>query len=268
MKAKLLICVLAVTFVFTAYSCSNKQKTESETNEETIIAEPDNDIEVTPPEEDVPEETFTIEAVDLGLSVLWANANLGANGLYETGDYFAWGESITKSSYTLDNYFDYFIEVKDGGHVHRGFKLFNKAGQSLVGTEYDTAHNILGGNWRMPTSDEYNELITKCSIKDAFLKDEDGNPLRDEDGNIPLNYEYVEVVGPNGKAIVFPYGGYKEGDDYIKHEGCYWTASMYNREREYDNAMAACLGNYLRGPMVVGPRCRGYGYNIRAVMDR
>lgn len=266
MKVKFIACALTAFLVFAVSSCSNKQKSESEPTDEEVIAEPDEDMEVLNPEADIPEEGFTIEAVDLGLSVLWANANIGANGIYEKGDYYAWGESSTKSSYTLDNYFDYYIEVKEGGYVHRGFKQFNKAGLSLIGTEYDTAHNIMGGNWRMPTSDEYNELITKCELTATNLKNENGNPLKDEEGNILLNY--VEVVGPNGQKIVFPFGGRKEADDYIKREGFYWTANMFNREHDMENAMAACLGSYMRGPMAINKRNKGLGFNVRAVMDR
>lgn len=266
MKVKLIACALTAFFVFAVSSCSYKQKSDSEPTDEEVIAEPDEDMEVLNPEADIPEEGFTIEAVDLGLSVLWANANIGANGIYEKGDYYAWGESATKSSYTLDNYFDYYIEVKDGGYVHRGFKQFNKAGLSLLGTDYDTAHNIMGGNWRMPTSDEYNELITKCELTATNLKNENGNPLKDEEGNIVLSY--VEVVGPNGNKIIFPSGGRKEADEYIKREGFYWTANMFNRESDMENAMAACLGSYMRGPMALNKRNKGLGFNIRAVMDR
>ena len=266
MKVKLLTCALTALFVFAVSSCSNKQKSDSEPTDEEVIAEPDEDMEVLNPEADIPDEGFTIEAVDLGLSVLWANANIGANGIYEKGDYYAWGESSTKSSYTLDNYFDYYIEVKEGGYVHRGFKQFNKAGQSLIGTEYDTAHNIMGGNWRMPTSDEYNELISKCKLTSTYLKNENGNPLKDEEGNIVLSY--VEAVGPNGKKIIFPHGGHKEVDDYDKSEGFYWTANMFNRESDMENAMAACLGKYMRGPMILYTKNKGLGFNIRAVKDR
>lgn len=42
--------------------------------------------------------------VDLGLSVLWATCNLGADDEYESGSYFSWGETQEKGSYTSDNY--------------------------------------------------------------------------------------------------------------------------------------------------------------------
>ena len=44
------------------------------------------------------------EFVDLGLSVKWASCNIGAEIPYEFGDYYAWGETETKETYTFDNY--------------------------------------------------------------------------------------------------------------------------------------------------------------------
>ncbi|MGM9816741.1 MAG: hypothetical protein ACI304_06750, partial [Lepagella sp.] len=43
------------------------------------------------------------EWVDLGLSVKWATKNVGATSPSDYGDYYAWGETSTKSSYTEDN---------------------------------------------------------------------------------------------------------------------------------------------------------------------
>jgi hypothetical protein len=40
------------------------------------------------------------EYVDLGLSVLWATCNVGAEKPEEYGDYFAWGEVVPKEEYT------------------------------------------------------------------------------------------------------------------------------------------------------------------------
>ena len=44
--------------------------------------------------------------VDLGLSVKWATKNVGASSPSDYGDYFAWGETHPKSSYTWSNCFD------------------------------------------------------------------------------------------------------------------------------------------------------------------
>ncbi len=44
------------------------------------------------------------EYVDLGLSVKWATCNVGATKPEEYGNYYAWGETTTKSSYAESNY--------------------------------------------------------------------------------------------------------------------------------------------------------------------
>ena len=52
--------------------------------------------------------TGTIEGhgyVDRGLSVKWATQNVGASSPSDYGGYYAWGETETKSSYDLSNYF-------------------------------------------------------------------------------------------------------------------------------------------------------------------
>ena len=44
------------------------------------------------------------ECVDLGLSVKWATCNVGADSPEDYGDYFAWGETSTKSEFTYETY--------------------------------------------------------------------------------------------------------------------------------------------------------------------
>ena len=89
--------------------------------------------------------------VDLGLpsGTLWAAGNIGAEQPWETGKYFAWGETI---GYTEDN-------------VSSGKRSFNSVGYTAsiisgdLTLEQDAARANLGGNWQMPTTDYYQELI-------------------------------------------------------------------------------------------------------------
>ena len=108
--------------------------------------------------------TFEIhEYIDLGLSVKWATCNIGANQPEDVGNYFAWGETEPKVNFNLENY-----------------KWYNKTSSTLTkyctNSEYgivdnkrkldlndDAAHVNWGGNWRMPTTSELNELINKCT---------------------------------------------------------------------------------------------------------
>ena len=86
------------------------------------------------------------EWVDLGLSVKWATCNVGATNPEEYGDYFAWGETRTKSEYTDSNCTSYGKSWGDiGGDSSR-----------------DAATASWGGSWRMPTPAEFQELKDNC----------------------------------------------------------------------------------------------------------
>ena len=79
------------------------------------------------------------EYVDLGLpsGVLWATCNVGANTPESYGDYFAWGETHPKSTYSWSNY---------------------------QFTEDDVATANWGTDWRMPTREEFEELCNNTSV--------------------------------------------------------------------------------------------------------
>ena len=53
---------------------------------------------------DPPTPTGNMELVDLGLSVKWANMNMGATANSGQGGYYAWGETATKSKYSWATY--------------------------------------------------------------------------------------------------------------------------------------------------------------------
>lgn len=86
------------------------------------------------------------ESVDLGLSVRWATCNLGAGAPSEYGDAFAWGETSTKEGYWLANC------------QTAGRQLDDITGQA----PYDAARALWGGQWRVPTQAEVEELLNEC----------------------------------------------------------------------------------------------------------
>ena len=88
--------------------------------------------------------------VDLGLSVMWATCNVGANTPEEYGDYYAWGEVETKESYEPNNY----------KFVNGGSAVNDK---NTLDIENDVAHKEWGGKWRMPSREEFDELIQNCT---------------------------------------------------------------------------------------------------------
>lgn len=133
-----------------------------------------------------PDPTVSAGAViDLGLSVYWCSCNVGAEAPEEYGDYFAWGETKTKSNYNKNKY----------SYYDSNTAQYVDIGENICGTEYDAATVNLGGDWRMPTYKEMNELIDMCNWEWSQINGNNG---------------YV-VTGPNGNSIFLPAAGYYSG---------------------------------------------------------
>lgn len=93
------------------------------------------------------------EYVDLGLSVLWATCNLGASDKNSAGDFYLFGNKKYRES-MQDK------EIKD----HLAMMLtVSETHNTICGTSYDAARQNWGSKWRMPSSDELDELINLCT---------------------------------------------------------------------------------------------------------
>ncbi len=97
-------------------------------------------------------------AVDLGLSVKWADRDLGTDNMDERAPCYAWGQLVSYGTY---------FNLEEGNK----YKYWNPAdgsyidiGDDISGTEYDVATYLLGGKWRMPTKAEVEELLT-CALE-------------------------------------------------------------------------------------------------------
>ena len=160
------------------------------------------------------------EMVDLGLSVKWATHNIGASSPEEYGDYFAWGEISTKSDYSLSTYkwTDPSIGLTKYNDDQNDGILDNK---SQLDPDDDVAHVYLGGSWRMPTEDEFQELIDKCTW---VLTNRNG-----VNGYVITS----KLLGYTNRSIFLPAAGYYEGTrkrdlDYDV-SCCYWALSIWKR---------------------------------------
>ena len=139
-------------------------------------------------------------AVDLGLSVKWSKMNMGADhpSVNFVGSYYAWGDTTDLGKWGgIDKYWPQSKPMPK---------------QSISGTSIDFAHLRWGGKWRIPTLDEWQELIDRCKWR--FRNAGDGAA------------GYV-VTGPNGNSIFLPCAGLS--DDGINMTdvgrfGYYWTA--------------------------------------------
>ena len=95
--------------------------------------------------------------VDLGLGVLWAETNIGAESAVDDGYYFAWGETDTptKSTYTATNY-------KYGTSYNNMTKYNTDDKKTVLEKEDDAAYVNWGSSCRMPTKDEFEDLANNC----------------------------------------------------------------------------------------------------------
>lgn len=133
-------------------------------------------IEVTAPKYESKKENGH-DYVDLGLSVNWATLNIGASRSWETGDSFAWGETETKPTYTQDNYKYYQGREKLGKYeVIANLTKYIPSrtygtpdNKTKLDSEDDVAHLVWGGDWRMPTQNEWKELFSNTFIRKLNL---------------------------------------------------------------------------------------------------
>ena len=109
---------------------------------------------------------FEAEYVDLGLSVCWATCNMGASTPYEYGGLYAWGELNTKSSYVWSTYRycngTQTSQTKYNSYSDYGYNGFVDYKTKLEPID-DIARVMWGEEWRMPTIEEFEELINNCT---------------------------------------------------------------------------------------------------------
>lgn len=172
------------------------------------------------------------EWVDLGLpsGLKWATCNVGAANPEDSGNYYAWGETKTKSSYTDDNkVWEYWSE--QGGN-----------------TSCDAATANWGGNWRMPTQEECRELIDNCTWTWTSLNGHNG----------------YKVTGPSGQSLFLPAAGYYSNMlRSVGESGGYWS-STHNDGEGGDSAADSM--NLAEDYINIGYEYCYFGQSVRPVL--
>ena len=178
-------------------------------------------------------------AIDLGLSVLWSDINLGATTPESFGEYFAWGETKPKEQYSKDNYM----------HYDHSMNQYLDIGEDISGTKYDAAHVNLGNGWRMPTRTELQELIKNCEWE--WVKS--GNTLG------------YKITGKNGNYIFLPAGGRILYSTVSSQNE--WTEYWSSSERQKYKGDAYLLVENGYNPTVISSD-KIYGVPIRPVKSK
>ena len=171
----------------------------------------------------------TMEYVDLGLpsGLKWAKCNLGASKPSDYGDFYAWGEIATKTTWAV---WEFYKWMQSGQSEWKYITKYTIADGETEAIWYDSSGNFIGDNittlvaaddaatqqlgspWRMPTVDEINELLDKCTWTWTTQNGVNGH----------------QVDGPNGNAIFLPATGYIS-DLFIINRGdlgYYWSSSL------------------------------------------
>lgn len=163
-----------------------------------------------------------LDSVDLGLpsGIKWATVNFGASENTPAGELYT-ASGIVGARPTLDD------------------------NEDIVNLTWGIPHNE---DWRMPTSEEFQELIDKCTWK------REGNLFR--------------VTGPNNKYIYLPATSvWKDGKYLESAAGYYWTSDVVEGINDAKYVYFDASGAKATSKKV-GNMERGWGMAIRAVCGK
>ena len=182
------------------------------------------------------------QAIDLGLSVKWAPMNVGAARPEDFGDYFAWGEVESKSSYTWNTYKWCGSGSTDYGHPSlkkycTNYKQGSVDDRIVLEAEDDAATANWGEHWRMPTKAEWEELCDNCIWTQTKQ-------------NLVIGYLVTSKL--NGNSIFLP-------KKYLDNEiGAYWSSSLFPSSSSFAYVLST-------GSISVNNAHRYIGLSIRPI---
>ena len=193
-----------------------------------------------PPIPDIPS-----NAIDLGLSIRWADCNLGASAPEEYGGFFAWGETEQKEDYSWTSYKWY------NGSENSMTKYNSEDNKTMLDPEDDAAHVILGGNWRMPTYGEWMELFDYCNWTWTTQNGVEGYRVTSK------------KQGFTDKYIFLPGAGFKEDSGWYWESfyGGYWISSL-------KDANSAMMIDFTSDMFFLSHRTRRDGLSVRPVYEQ
>ena len=183
------------------------------------------------------------EYVDLGLSVKWATCNVGATTPEGYGNYYAWGETTTKETYSSSNSVTYGLstsELQSQGYIDSNRNLT---------AQYDAATANWGGDWRMPTYTEYGELLYYCTWTWTTQNGVNGFKVTSKTNG---NYIFLPAAGRRDRSSLDDAGSL----------GNYWISMPYHTD-EVSAALTFNSSSYHS----IGWLSRYFGLSVRPVLE-
>jgi hypothetical protein len=154
----------------------------------------------------------------------WATRNIGANEPWESGYYFWWGDTV---GYKRENdkwgacdgsSSNFSFEKSNAPTSGKDISTLKSEGwitaEGVLAPEYDAAKKHWGGDWRMPTKQEFDDLKNKCDWTWTTMNGVNGYVVRGRG-------DY------SSDSIFFPCAGYGDGtslDYYAGDNGYYWSS--------------------------------------------
>lgn len=176
-------------------------------------------------------EILSHEYVDLGLpsGTLWATCNVGASSPTDYGNYYMYGMGAKT------------YDVSDT--PYQGM-------EDPLPEEYDTAAQVWGEGWRMPTYTQFDELQNNTTCQ--WVTNYQGSGIN---GGL--------VTGPNGNTIFLPAAGYYYDDSPgdVNSYASFWTSSPSNTREGYIRYFSQYDG------WEEDSYNRAYGFPVRPVHD-
>jgi len=192
------------------------------------------------------------EVVNLGLSVNWSSWNIGASSPEQHGNYYSWGETDDKWSYSWTKYKwcagKNNTLTKYNTKSKYGYVVDNK---TALDGEDDVATIKWGGLWRMPTKSEWTELKNNCTWTWTTQNGVNGYRVTSN------------KTGYTSKSIFIPAAGYDNGYS-VGYCGCYWSSSLFTDHPDYAYHLyfisGEVLSDYYTG--------RNAGFSVRPVCPK
>lgn len=199
-----------------------------------------------------------VKAVDLGLpsGTLWANMNVGAVKEEGFGYYFAWGETEPKSDYETSTYKwyngDFDKLTKYCNYSSYGYNGFTDNLTELKLSD-DAAYVNWGSGWRMPSEEQFEELINSNYTTAKWTKQ-----------NGVKGYRITSMK--NGNSIFLPAAGYRSPSSLSGGSGpgagWYWSRTLGTSSPRSARYLEF-HGNFIESRN----DSRYLGYNIRPVRN-
>ena len=188
----------------------------------------------------------------------WATTNIGAEKPEDSGYYFWWGDTV---GYKREN--DKWV-ASDGSNLNysfsqnntptfwKGFSTLQSEGwitaEGILAQTHDAAHVHWGGDWRMPTKQEFEDLISQCDWTWTTLNGVNGYIVRGK-GDYASN------------SIFLPYAGFGNGTS-LNNVGYYWSSDLHLGYADY---YAWCLYFHSSYHGTDSRNYRNYGQPVRPV---